>query len=873
MEDWLGRRRPIILGKEGLAAAGDRGEKTLADLLNQDDDSFGGKSDLESEKDDWVEGVGEGRSDEANLCAYFRMSEGEDEDSPWNSEGLQDLSPYQNKAIIVGDASSFSLQPSTSSVDEGEPGKVKSLYDLVFEKSGEGIASGLAISASRGTSVDIGVLLAPERQSRQRCSIEFWYHLPSADQMTDEIILVRRTMGEAADDLSKVCVGAEKESSLWELCVLKTGMLEFRSCGGSVLMSSQNFDAGEAGGDGGDEKSRNDSAVFGKWNHVCIVLSSRGLGVSECAVSLYMKGKAVASAKMSMLPSGYDEDDLVSPETLNEIMQKSHILYGINHCSGFRMTEIRIWACERSADDTQSFLYEYLTAAEAKKKFKVKISQKNKAGAKGSLLGPPGGGSRNPQRGFLATTKSGLLSTTAKVDTNSMSFSLAPEPAKKEETPTSFEASFDTSFGRQSKDDGKPPSALSGLDQSTIPEEEEYVDEGDVPGTLWDTALPLSRQVRSSAAAALIRGPPATRHFGGNRGGLPDFMGIDRFGVGGIAICGSEKTIVWRDNEDPPALTYPIGASGAVVSDQMDDAGSEFLCCFLAKEKRMVVFELQSRSVVVELQMTTKLNFWRFLPPEAAENTLCFILITPVGGFHWMPLEESPRPHQVWKRGPDLQGKKVVNYEEGGSNGLDEAEMRSRIGLVMVTKASGSGLLEVWIIPIAGDSQAVQLSADVMGSCLCQPPLVDSGPFLPLVVTVHELSEGIFVNVLSLVEPSEGSIQLGEVLVTQMIDMTDFENVNYEPPALAMGTFPEAICCSLSNIFVVIIRRKGLIAAFELEDNDLSLIAQEGVGHYIVDAVMRYSAEVGGAEIVMLLSDNDNPKDGRIVSFCFRSAA
>ena len=43
----------------------------------------------------------------------------------------------------------------------------------------------------------------------------------------------------------------------------------------------------------------------------------------------------------------------------------------------------------------------------------------------------------------------------------------------------------------------------------------------------------------------------------------------------------------------------------------------------------MVVFELSTRTVVVELQMTTKLNYWRFLPPEAGEDTLCFMLITP----------------------------------------------------------------------------------------------------------------------------------------------------------------------------------------------------------------------------------------------------
>ena len=77
-------------------------------------------------------------------------------------------------------------------------------------------------------------------------------------------------------------------------------------------------------------------------------------------------------------------------------------------------------------------------------------------------------------------------------------------------------------------------------------------------------------------SAALIRGPPATRHFGGNRGGSPDYRELERFGVGAICICESEKTIVWRDDQVPPRLTYPIGASGAIVSDKMDEDGSEF---------------------------------------------------------------------------------------------------------------------------------------------------------------------------------------------------------------------------------------------------------------------------------------------------------
>jgi len=258
--------------------------------------------------------------------------------------------------------------------------------------------------------------------------------------------------------------------------------------------------------------------------------------------------------------------------------------------------------------------------------------------------------------------------------------------------------------------------------------------------------------------------------------------------------------------------------------------------------------------------------------PEAAGNTLCFVLVTPVGGFHWMPLEESPRPHQVWKRGAELQGKKVVSYEEGGSNGLDDAEILSRVGLVMATRSSGASSLEGWLVPISGDSQAQQVSADMLGACLCQPLLAEDGPFLPLLVTVHSIKNGTWVNVMSIEEPKEGSIVLGDVMATELIDESEASEIEFDPPGMAMGPLPEALCVSLSNIVVVILRRKGLVAAFELEENELNLIAQENVDHYVIDAVMRYSAEVGGAEIVMLLSDVENPKDGRIVSFCFRSA-
>ena len=872
----------MIFGKEGASAVQDRGEKTLADILNQSNDSFGDTEDvLVNEKSDgWVDGVGEGRLDEANLSAYFRMSEGDgNNDASWRINGLVDLSQYQNKASVICDPLYVELQPSTSSVDEGERGKVKSLFDLVFTASGCGITSGLSLPAPRGSSLDIGVLHGSEQEVRKKSTVEFWFYLPEAEKVVEDIILVRRTWGSNGDDISIAAKSSNRHSMLWELALRPTGEFELRTCGGSLLISSKRPKSTTKQHESSKEITEASCmAVFGRWNHICLILNSKGLKLFECSASLYVKGIKVLSGMTRMTPLSDNVEHWSEGSKLHDALAKSCLLFGLNHCADFRLTELRIWACERSAEDILSFLYEYLNAAEQKKKFKVKITNKSKIG---TTLGT--------QKGLFGNKKKSEDSVNHPLSSGGIVFSLKPQKPILPTTTTSTTLNTAQNAGFTMKGNAITTEDLvlhkdTGVPHDTNQEEiavdvVEHVgndrnedDDEDVAITLWDSAIPLSQQLRPSAAAALIRGPPATRHYGGNRGGLPDFSGVDRIGVGGIAICGSEKTIVFRDNEDPPAVTYPIGASGAVVSDQMDEDGSEFLCCFLAKEGRMVVFELRSRTVVVELQMTTKLNFWRYLPPEAAFNSLCYMLITPVGGFHWKPLEESPRPHQVWKRGPELQGKKVVNYEEGGSNGGEIDEMCSRVGLITVTRSSGSGSLEGWLVPISGDSKPKPLPSNILGACLCQPLFVDdSEPYLPILITVATNNGQVTVNAISINEPKSGSVSLSDIITSQVIDEFDAGGTDFVPPALAMGPLPEALCVSLSNIIVVIMRRKGLVAAFEYEENELNIIAMECVDHFVIDAVMRYSSDVGGAEIVMLLSDNNNGKDGRIVSFCFRS--
>uniref|UniRef100_A0A7S4S381 Uncharacterized protein n=1 Tax=Ditylum brightwellii TaxID=49249 RepID=A0A7S4S381_9STRA len=715
-EEWLGKRRPAIMGKTGAEMAADTGKYQLDKILaaakdnDSDERKSQGEEENESKNGGWVPGIGEGR-DEENLSAYFRFSEGADEDSNWRADGISDISKHQHKAVIYG-SEAADLEATTSYVDEGVGGKVKLLYDLVFnERIDRDRTAGLLVEVARGSSLDVGMLHGDDHESRKRCSIECWYRLPNADLVTEEIILMRRSLSTPdEEDMSKLCLADNKTHLMWELVLLASGSLELRTSGGSILNSSKNNDTcdteekqpaiNENSSDDDTEKGKDSGMVLwerpdgtGGWNHVCVIFSSRSQNVlTDCSAKLMMQGTTVASAVVSIQIQENDQPTNIGD--VDRILAKSALLFGLGSVPGFRMTEVRVWSCERAEDEVNMNMYHYLSAAETKRKIKVKIGGKKKViGRKlgGNLLAPPTPGE----------TLRGDRSRRRRVDTD-----VEKEPTSNKAANNDFQ--FDAAFenmndNKETKGNGEGTNPLpqSQVSSESIDEKHSFSQsifssekDGKTPENLFAekdgkvlenlfAAFPfptkddaeishnkdftlnlslsdkLSQQVRSSAAAAIIRGPPATRHFGGNRGGLatsplPNYGNRLR-GVGAIAICGQEKTVLYTHDKTPPGKTLPIGASGAIISDIMDSQGSEYLCCFLAKEKRIVVFELKTKTVVVELQMTTKLNFWRYLPPAAHGNTLVFMLITPVGGFHWMPLNESPRPQQAWKRGPELQ--------------------------------------------------------------------------------------------------------------------------------------------------------------------------------------------------------------------------
>jgi len=292
-----------------------------------------------------------------------------------------------------------------------------------------------------------------------------------------------------------------------------------------------------------------------------------------------MMGVNVASKKLSVLPPGVAVEGLHSK--VDALMEKSHIVFGLNHAASFRLTEIRMWACERSEDDIKMMMREYLTAAESRKKFRVKIKKgaakggvgmlaPPKGGGKGlfppkggsmglspssGLLPPKSGGIAPPKGGLLLPPKAGLLAPPRdRKDSTGDDALDSPSCAKDSQTgavgdsgtagfSSGFSAFDTTGVQEEPKNDGQSSAQESkdeeaGWDGPAYATDDEKEDNKESPKqSLWDGAVPLSQQVRSSAAAALIRGPPATRHFGGNRGGCPDLRGADRF-VFATEFCG-----------------------------------------------------------------------------------------------------------------------------------------------------------------------------------------------------------------------------------------------------------------------------------------------------------------------------------------------
>merc|ERR1740139_439021 len=281
------------------------------------------------------------------------------------------------------------------------------------------------------------------------------------------------------------------------------------------------------------------------------------------------------------------------------------------------------------------------------------------------------------------------------------------------------------------------------------------------------------------------------------------------------------------------------------------------------------------------------------------------MLITPLGGFHWMPLTQEPRPRRVWQRGTELQGKRILAYEEGGSNGLTDGLPRSTVALLL-TPSQKNECVDAWCIRLNKESTAVNVGSGLVGAALFR--VSDSGadgsPFAPLLCTVgieprtgpgfkysvekDEVEEPLILQVSSLVDASavaeaEGSsvasamsVVKGAVLARVSLDDTlniantiHGENAYLKKPELALGYLPDVLILCRENFVVVVIRSRGIILAYSyrdgthtLDDDSLVFYGKKEIGSYVVDGAICSSEAEGEVEMNFLLYDESAENHG-----------
>lgn len=510
-EHWLGCRLLPLLGKEGVDALTGSGDKLLASLVLADTNSTclqtDDNSSRDTSRDGWIDGVGEGRSDEENLTLYLRFSEGMEDNRHWTSNGLQDLSNYSNRVLIVG-PSNLSLENTTSSVDEGEEGKVKMLYDVVFNGVyDQKDKSYLYIEIRRGSSLDLGIWHNSNyHQSRQRGSLEFWYFCPQG-LVYDEIILARRSICHAGIGVQALMAQPKEGHLLWELVLQSNGSIEFRTKSGSLTCAA-NADKIKARDDIDDESEVSGSesdvscGIYQGWNHICVTFDSRNKSESISQVSLIIKGFLMASSPVSFDLPGLGIDQNANSKNVDEILDRTFLVFGLGAHHGFRMTELRYWACERSVDDTRMMMYEYLSPAETRKKLHVKIRNKNvrpKPSVNSSLA---------PPRNSRVSEGPGCFNPTALIEntTTSQQSDIIQAEKKGEKTNLKDDQANEV-FECASEENVDLRTALTSYNS--------------IPRSInVNFSEELSKYIKTSIAAAIVRGPNATSHFGGNSGGF-----------------------------------------------------------------------------------------------------------------------------------------------------------------------------------------------------------------------------------------------------------------------------------------------------------------------------------------------------------------
>lgn len=365
VEDWVGKSKLEIINLDTvdrLRLAREAGSNVATSNDTTTGDEF-------VKPDTWVEEVGVGKEwDKVSLYCRFSdiLRPGEEgfmsSGYPSCRIGFVDLSKFSCPLELFSDQTlgRMNIEISTSAVDPGEDHeKVKCLNDIVFQneslsvEESKGLTYGLRTVIGRGSQLDVGMF--HEDPNRNKLTIELSVFrseeaakLGQSSKVPTSHCLVKRCIGLPSLDAQHI------NTVMWSLNIESNGALSMTV--GKSAKSTIKTEVNEV------NMGPTEAIPVSVWTQVAAVIETVE---NTASITLYVNGNKSANGKVTITKE--------SEETL-----KYTTMYVGHNLSGWRISELRVWADARPQIDIEGMRENYLPLASKRKRmqFRIKGSKK-----------------------------------------------------------------------------------------------------------------------------------------------------------------------------------------------------------------------------------------------------------------------------------------------------------------------------------------------------------------------------------------------------------------------------------------------------------------------------------------------------------------
>lgn len=360
----------LLAGAGGAAGVGSGSSLPGGESAGSDFGAASGGSTVHADAANAKMTIGPFVDEEDAVVAYWRFEEGganltaseESEKNGGSGAAVEslDTSKRENNLQVLGFGTATKLVASSAPVDKGEEGRIQEAFALQLPASESSSAAssssgewGAKCIVRSGSTLDIGFVF-DEDPYRRKFTFEAWIRnfvlARKQQQQQEDGDLESSTASQFADPEKRSIVcrksPGDDAESLWWGFSLVDGQLVLDFAGHSIKS---------------DDKVSNAAS----WHHVAFSIDI--LSQKQATVKLFLHGRCVGVKDISSVDGNAKYVADGSPSYL-------HLGWQLRD---YEMTEVRVWAAARTQDQLSDMKENYLGIAEAKKRMKIAIHQRN----------------------------------------------------------------------------------------------------------------------------------------------------------------------------------------------------------------------------------------------------------------------------------------------------------------------------------------------------------------------------------------------------------------------------------------------------------------------------------------------------------------